>query len=577
MKKFFEKHTVAKLIGIFLFLTIVLTWIIPYSGFQGSTLVEGEKYHIGFNDLGTIFSSSLNFVIDKVIFILALGGFYAIITKTSGYNKLVSKIVEKIKGVEIIFAVVMSVILTLITSVFSQPFAVLLFVPFILSILLNSGIRKIDAFAATFGAIIVGILGVLFSNEGLVIFDTYFSSGTTGKTGAELTLGYRAIILGISLVLYNFMLVRSILTNKNSKKNTKNNDDIKGYEIASYNDKKTKVLPTAIILILLSGITILGFVDWSGMFKLNAFKDFHTWLTGLKIGKDFTIFKYILGNTASAFGTWNLLTLSIILLIISLIVTFMNRISFDDLFSSIGEGITKVLKSAGVIIAVYMVFITTYMSGIVPKIADTFLKGNGQPTLNIDYNGAGVAIFNVDINDDNKADVNLINQDSNKDGKCDLNCDTNSDGFPDELLDFNYDGKSDDDDALIQTQLTGKSILNYDSDSDGVADVNLSSHFSLAKAVVGATVTSIFNTDFGYTGYTLGTYLSSSYSSHISLIFVVFIAIYGLLQFFIPTSAMLMFGLTYADITYKEWMKYIWRFVLATLCVLLIMFIFMII
>ena len=447
-----------------------------------------------------------------------------------------------------------------------------------MTVLLNGGVKKIHAFAATFGAILVGILGVLFSNEGLVIFDTYFSSMTTGKTGMELTLGYRAIILGFTAILYNFLLARSILTYKNSKKKDKNNEDISNFEIEEVKSKKVKTTPIKILLVMVGIITILGYVDWSGIFKLNIFNNFHTWLTGLKIGKDFTVFQYILGSTASAFGTWNLFTIAIILVIASLLIALMNRVKFDDLLATFGNGSTKLVKSCGVIIAVYAIFITTYMSGIVPKMAYTFLENDAKPTLNIDYNGAAVAVFNVDIDEDGKADLNLINQDTDKDGKCDLNCDTDKDGYPDTNLDFNYDGVSDDDDLTIQNQLTGISSLNLDSDGDGEPDVNLSKgDFNLFKVVLGSTVSNVFDTDFGYTGYILGEYLATSYTSHASLIFIIFIAIYGLLQFFIPTSVVLMLGLTYTNITYKEWMKYIWRFILATLCMLILLFILILI
>ena len=38
----------------------------------------------------------------------------------------------------------------------------------------------------------------------------------------------------------------------------------------------------------------------------------------------------------------------------------------------------------------------------------------------------------------------------------------------------------------------------------------------------------------------------------------------GLATVFVPSSAILIYILSYLDIPYKEWIKYIWKFVLAT-------------
>ena len=235
------------------------------------------------------------------------------------------------------------------------------------------------------------------------------------------------------------------------------------------------------------------------------------------------------------------------------------------------------MKPVGALVAVYSVFVVMYMSPVIPNITQKIMHGDGVPELNVDYNGLGYAVFNVDTDYDGKADENLINQDTDKDGKCDLNCDTNKDGYPDKKLDFNGDGVSDENDENIREQLgEGKSTLNIDTDGDGLADVNVDKGFSLPKAIIVSAISNTFNVDPGYNGYLLGSYLTTGFgNAGIALLFLVFFAIYGLLQFFIPTSILLMVGLTYAKVEYKDWMKYIWRFILGMLCVLLIIFIFL--
>lgn len=574
MKKLFEKHTIAKIVGIVLFIAIVLTWILPYGTFQGADFFEYGTNRLGFNDIPSIVYNSIYFAIDKVIFLLALGGFYAVLSKTDGYNKLVSNIVKKIKGKEHIFAIVVAVLIAGLTSITTNTFAMLLFIPFIITILVNAGLNKLTAFASTFGAILVGILGATFGTDALIGFNTYFSQ-TLVESGSDLTMRYRVIILCISAALYAFFLYFAVKKSLDDKKKEEIADEFKIEEVGK--KKNVKTLPVIIVLSLLAIIGLLGFLDWSGVFKINIFNDFHNWLTGIKIGSDFKVVSYILGTNAPALGAFDLFTITTIILIFTVLVAILYSIKFDELLSTFGNGIVKVIKPVGTLVAVYSVFIVVYMTPFVPTIVKSVMHKDGTPDINLDYNGAGMAFFNLDTDEDGKADYNMINQDIDKDGKCDLNCDTNKDGYPDENLDFNADGKITEYDTTIMEQLKGgKSSTDLDVDGDGIADVNIDTDFSLPKTIVASAITNVFHVDAGYSGYLLGSFLTTGFgNTALELVFLVFVAIYGLFQFFIPTSVLLMVGLTYTKVDYKDWMKYIWRFILGMLCVLLVIFIFM--
>lgn len=573
MKKFFEKHTIFKIVGIVAFIAIVLTWILPAGAFQGTEFYEYGRNRLGFNDIPSIVYNSIYFAIDKIIYLLVLGGFYAVLSKTNGYNKLVSNIAKKIKGKETIFAIIVAVAIAGLTSITTSTFAMLLFIPFLISIMLNAGLNKLTAFASTFGAVIVGILGATVGTDALVGFDTYFSQ-QLAETGADATLKYRIIILVISVALYSFFL---FFTSKKALENKKKEEIADEFKLVEAGKKeKVKTLPIIIVLSLLAVISLLGFLDWSGVFKVDAFANFHNWLTGIKIGSDFKLVSYIMGTNAVAFGAFDLFAISTIILIFTVLIAILYSIKFDDLLSTFGNGIARIIKPVGAVIAVYSVFIIMYMSPVVPNIVKSLMHKDGVVDLNIDYNGSGYAFFNIDTDGDGKADYNLINQDKDKDGKCDLNCDTNKDGYPDKNLDFNADGLVDENDEKIVEQLaTGKSTANLDIDGDGIADVNIDTDFSLPKTILASVITNIFHVDAGYTGYAVGSYLVAGFGFELALVFLVFFTIYGLLQFFIPTSVLLMLGLSYLKVEYKDWMKFIWRFILGMLCVLLIIFIFM--
>lgn len=573
MKKLFEKHTIAKIVSIVILIAFVLTWILPYGNFQGTEFYEYGTNRLGFNDIPSIAYNSIYFAIDKIIYLLILGGFYAVLSKTNGYNKLVSSIVKKIKGKEHIFTVIIAVIIAGLTSITTNTFAMILFIPFIISILLNAGLNKLTAFASTFGALLVGILGATIGADSLIAFNTYFSQNLA-ESGSDVTLKYRVIILCISVALYSFFLYFAAKKAMNNKKKEEISEEFKLEDVTK--KKNVKTLPIIIVLSLLAIIFILGFLDWNGVFKVTMFNDFHSWLTGIKIGEDFTIVSYILGTNAPAFGLFDLFTISTFILVFTVLIAILYSIKFDDLLSTFGNGIAKIIKPVGALVAVYSVFIVVYMSPIVPTMVKSIMHKDGVVDINIDYNGAGIAFFNLDTDEDGKADSNLINQDTDKDGKCDINCDTNKDGYPDKNLDFYGDGLDKNDELIVEQLKGGKSVANLDTTGDGIADVNIDTDFSLPRTIVASIITNTFHVDAGYTGYILGSYLTTGFGTvALGLVFLVFFAIYGLLQFFIPTSALLMVGLTYLKVDYKDWMKYIWRFVLGMLCVLLIIFIFM--
>jgi uncharacterized ion transporter superfamily protein YfcC len=55
-----------------------------------------------------------------------------------------------------------------------------------------------------------------------------------------------------------------------------------------------------------------------------------------------------------------------------------------------------------------------------------------------------------------------------------------------------------------------------------------------------------------------------------SVLVIVLQSVYGLMMLFIPTSMILIAGLSLCDISYKEWIKYIWKYLLQTLAVILV-------
>ena len=87
-----------------------------------------------------------------------------------------------------------------------------------------------------------------------------------------------------------------------------------------------------------------------------------------------------------------------------------------------------------------------------------------------------------------------------------------------------------------------------------------------------AFITSVFHNDLGYTSFAVGSFLTSVYTTNIDLVHAIYTSMYGIVQIFMPTSVLLVLGLSLMKLDYKSWFKYIWMFVVGMIIILLVLF-----
>ena len=466
IKSMFEKHDLFKIVLLAIFVTILLTWLVPYGQIASGTYTKVDFARQGFSDilLSGVYSGSL--FIQQLVFVIFIGMFYGILSQVSGYKALVNKIADKLKGKEKLFVIVSSLVVALLTSVLSQVFVVLLFIPFIINIASKLKLDKITTFLCSFGAMIVGVLGATYGTDGLTSFIYYLNYYEAVTITEEIAIRFG--VLALAFVLYSFFMMQHM--NKVNKKEEKVEDL---FVVSDEKSKKTKVWPMAILLGILSLFVILGYINWVDNFNLNIFTKFHTWLTGLKIG-DYTIFSYILGANAKAFGTWDLYLITVVMAIVLFIAVIGYRTKIDEVLDSALEGIKNIIKPVILLVMVYSIFVFVYWCP-----------------------------FTVTI-------CNWI--------------------------------------------------------------TNLVSGFNPFIASISAFVSALFHIDFGYAGYVLGDILATTYNEFFHLAILIYSTINGLVQFVAPSSVLLVFGLSYLNLSYKNWLKYIWKFVLVMLALLILIF-----
>ncbi len=469
-----KKHNNLKWVGLFILLAFALTWIFELSnGFYYSTEFSGLGLNpLGISDISNIIYNSIYLASDKIIFLLVLGIFYGVLSKSKGYKKMVSTLAEKFEGKEILFALLSSLLIVVMTTLFTDTYAVLIFVPFIISIALSMKLDKLSAFAISFGSILVGLLGVTYGSDGLHWINYYFSTGVTEG------ILYRFLILIVSFILFSFfniLHIKKVLKNKNV--NETEDDPFKVEKV----DKKSNLVLPIIGLILLLVIVVLGFVNWEEFFGISVFTKFHSWLLDLQIG-EFPIVKYILGNYVvpstqynyGPFGYWNLHVISAIMLVMTVVVALFGRIKFNDYIEGCLDGLKKISKPLIYVILVFIVMVIAYMCLFVPTI------------------------------------VYLISK--------------------------------------------------------------ASTTFNPFITALSAFISSAFYSYLDLTAYAVAPYFTGNFPDSLNIIHLIFVTMYGFVQLILPTSAILMLGLSYLKIDYKSWFKYIWIFALGILIILLVLY-----
>ncbi len=472
MKKQEKKYGLLKGVAILVVIAFILSWIIPSGEFAASGFTsDGAPMRIGLNNIGWIIYYSIYFGIDKIIMLLVIGGLYGVLGKIKGYNKLVTNIANKLSKHKKLVIILFSIIIAAFTSILTQTFVILIFIPFIVAILKRMNLDKLTILATTFGSIMVGVLGATYGTEGVIYFSDYFISGEeTLADVLHIGILIRAGILAIGLVLFNFFT----LVHMDKVKNKEESAEI--FEIEESTDtKKAWRLPIIIIGLLTVVLVILAFVNWNNNFGITIFENFHDEIINIKLGKDFYIFKDLLGSNMEALGNWDLFSISGIILLFTILIALCYRVKFNELIDGYKQGIKKMLKPIACVIGAFTLLVIVYMSPYV---------------------------------------VTIINK-----------------------------------------------ILSL---TDG---------FNLATMSLTALLSNILHTDLGYTGYIIGTYLTTEYIDYMNPIFVMFTSLYGYVQFFIPTSIILGIGLTSLNIKYTDWLKHIWKFLVGMLICLLIIFI----
>ncbi len=351
-----KKHNALKVVIITLLLFALITWILPCATYQ-TEYTEVGRYQVGLFDILSYQSTVFGYFGYIALFVLVVGGFYGVLYKTGAYRRMLDSLVKKFKGKEVICLVIVMALFALLTSFAGLQLALLMLFPFVISLVLMMGYNKLAATAVTAGSVAVGLMGTTFSYNTTQVLQQYLSVELTDLIWAKVVL----LVLGVAILsLFVFKFGKKAGTKKVEDKNDFIPEEVKTTKSKDKDKKhKVKVWPLVLILDLILIVAILGFIPWNNSFSITLFEEVTTAITEFELF-GFPIFGKILGGV-SPFGYWNLVELITLMLLAIIILKFVYKIKWDDVFDGFGKGVRRALVPALIVILIYTCLVlTTY-------------------------------------------------------------------------------------------------------------------------------------------------------------------------------------------------------------------------
>lgn len=100
----------------------------------------------------------------------------------------------------------------------------------------------------------------------------------------------------------------------------------------------------------------------------------------------------------------------------------------------------------------------------------------------------------------------------------------------------------------------------------------LGTKFNMFTVLIAGMLSSFLFVDTEFIGYSLGSHILTNFSSNLVSTHLIMNVGAALIQVIAPTSFILMMALTYLNVPYKKWLGYIWKYTLALLIVVILVF-----
>ena len=322
----------------------ILSHVLPNAEFVGDIIVDGSGT-VGATLSDVLLSPILGFVdaVDVCVFVLILGGFLAIITKTGALETGIKVLVKKLKGNELVLIPILMLIFSIGGTTYGMLEETVGFYVLLAATMVAAGMDTLVGSAIVLLGAGSGVLGSTVNPFAVGVAVSSLPSGVTANQG---------LIIFTGLLLWLTTLIISIVFVMNYAKKVK---DDKGSTFLSLQEQKamekkfakeiegakdiTKDVKLTVkqkITLILMGLTfivmIIGFIPW-GDFNVTIFDKFTGWLTGTSL------------------GGWYFAEASVWFFVMAIIIGIINRFKEKEIVNTFVEGASDMI-SVVLIIAV---------------------------------------------------------------------------------------------------------------------------------------------------------------------------------------------------------------------------------
>ena len=507
-----KKHNTIKVVLITMLVFLLLSWILPAAYYSGQYVDQG-RVQMGLFDLFNYPMTAFSYFGYIGLFFVLVGGFYGILYKIPAYRSFLDKIVKAFEGKEKLLLSIMIVLIAALVSICGMQFGIALFIPFIVALILLMGYDKITAALVTVGSIGVGLVGTTYAANNTSILTNTFA------LGSDYEIGIRFIILvaGIVLVIVNTLVYASSKGKAKITKSVEKKEEKKEVVVKTTTKKVAKKAPA----------------------KKTTAKSTKSSKTRKSSNKAALMDEDVIVVPASVSGNHKVwpFVLTFSLLFVLFVLAFIPWNTFNvDAFDKATQAVQE---------------FTLFKFPIFAKVLGTF-NSFGNWSITDLFLPLGLIILVLVL-------IYKVKLDDILDGFVE--------GAKKALAPF----------ALVILLYSILVLVTYHPFQLPIYKtiLGMSKGFNIATTIIVALLAPVFNSDIAYSFQAVVPYFASivTKTNNYPLAAVIFQSMYGLAMLFAPTSLVLMGILAYLKVSYKDWLKAIWKLLLELFVVLLIIFI----
>lgn len=535
------KRKLLKVIGISFLIYVVLSWIIPVGTYSNGELTTNGIDPVGLIDLfNAPIQAFITFILYGVVF-ATIGGLYGVMERTGALEKVTDRMSHAFEGKERVFLVITVVLFTLLSSITGLILPLFVLVPLFAAVLFAMNFDKVTVLASTVGSLLVGSVA------------STYGFNITGYTANLLALDMNNQIVAkvillvlLTIVLCAVVLMTSKRTEKKELKEAKMNKEEKEVkEVKEEKKVKASETKTAKKKAAATSSKKTSKESTKKAPKTTA-KKAGTKTTGKKKAakgksntKAFAVAKPVKKvSEKSKVSAVPMVIIFLLMLIVCLIGMYNWYYSFGiEVFSNIHEAIM------GVQIGDFPIF-EHLLSGV----SELGYWSNIDLAAMMIIASAIIAwIYRLSFNDYMESFIEGVKK-------------WLPTAFYAALASVILY-------ILYQASYAGTGTL---VDTINAKIFDLTDGFNVLTTGAASLIGSFFYNDLYYLLAALTSFVSGFDAASLSVAGLLIQSVYGVAMLIFPTSVILVAGLSLFDVSYKEWMKYIWKFALIALLLVLL-------